>query len=284
MLSKVIFHQINIKNKLLWLIVIKKKENVNDEGDSISDSFYDDDNDDDGIFDNKAGNNGDINYGNDNDDVGDVDTSGDGNDIDYGDCGDIGGGDINDGDDEDNDNGDVNKVTGSNTDDIFDGVCAGDGNIKVDLGTVESGGGKWWCNDVGGVNDVGCVDTNGGHDAKYSKSDSKVDCSNGLDGVCVSYDDDIDDHHDNDSTIGNGANCCDSKYSADTAVDVNSVADGGSNNNGGVDSDGTSQKMKFSFKDLFGKCDLICSNVRIWSHLLRKSLIGNFIFCAVWWE
>ena len=61
MLSKVIFHQINIKNKLLWLIGIKKKENVNDEGDSISDSFYDDDNDDDVIFDNEAGNNGDIN-------------------------------------------------------------------------------------------------------------------------------------------------------------------------------------------------------------------------------
>ena len=84
----------------------------------------------------------------------------------------------------------------------------------------------------------------------------------------------------NNSTIDKGANCCDRKYSADTAVDVNSVADDGSNNNGSVDSDDTSQKMKFSW-DLFGKCDLICSKVRIWLHLLRKSLIGNFIFCAV---
>ena len=41
------------------------------------------------------------------------------------------------------------------------------------------------------------------------------------------------------------------------------------------------QKMKFSIKDFFSKCDQIRSFLRIWSHLLKKSLIENFIFCAV---
>ena len=41
------------------------------------------------------------------------------------------------------------------------------------------------------------------------------------------------------------------------------------------------QKMKFSIKDLFSKCDQICSFLRIWSHLLKKSLMENFIFRAV---
>ena len=44
---------------------------------------------------------------------------------------------------------------------------------------------------------------------------------------------------------------------------------------------GTAQKMKFSIKDLFSKCDQIRSFLRIWSHLLKKSLIENFFFCAV---
>ena len=39
--------------------------------------------------------------------------------------------------------------------------------------------------------------------------------------------------------------------------------------------------MKFSIKDLFSKCDQIRSSLRIWSHLLRKSLMKNLIFCAV---
>ena len=38
--------------------------------------------------------------------------------------------------------------------------------------------------------------------------------------------------------------------------------------------------MKFSIKDFFSKCDQIRSFLRIWSHLLKKSLIENFI-CAV---
>ena len=43
----------------------------------------------------------------------------------------------------------------------------------------------------------------------------------------------------------------------------------------------TEQKMKFSIKDYFTKCDQICSFLRIWSQLLKKSFIENFIFCAV---
>ena len=39
--------------------------------------------------------------------------------------------------------------------------------------------------------------------------------------------------------------------------------------------------MKFSIKDFFSKCDQICSLLWIWSHLLKKSLMENFIFCAV---
>ena len=39
--------------------------------------------------------------------------------------------------------------------------------------------------------------------------------------------------------------------------------------------------MKFSIKDFFSKCDQIRSYLRIWSHLLKKSLMGNFIFCAL---
>ena len=35
--------------------------------------------------------------------------------------------------------------------------------------------------------------------------------------------------------------------------------------------------MKSSIKDLFSKCDQIL-------FLLKKSVIKNFIFCAVWWN
>ena len=40
----------------------------------------------------------------------------------------------------------------------------------------------------------------------------------------------------------------------------------------------TAQKMKFSIKDFFRKCDQIRSFLRIWSHLLKESLMENF--CA----
>ena len=40
----------------------------------------------------------------------------------------------------------------------------------------------------------------------------------------------------------------------------------------------TAQKMKFSIKDFFSKCGQIRSLLRIWSHLLKKPLMENFIF------
>ena len=40
----------------------------------------------------------------------------------------------------------------------------------------------------------------------------------------------------------------------------------------------TAQNMKLSIKDFFSKCDQIRSFLRIWTHLLKKSLTGNFIF------
>ena len=39
--------------------------------------------------------------------------------------------------------------------------------------------------------------------------------------------------------------------------------------------------MKFSIKDFFSKCDQIRSFLQIWLHLLKKSLIENFIVCAM---
>ena len=43
----------------------------------------------------------------------------------------------------------------------------------------------------------------------------------------------------------------------------------------------TEQKLKFSINGFFSKCDQIRRKLRIWSHLLKKSLMENFIFCAV---
>ena len=43
----------------------------------------------------------------------------------------------------------------------------------------------------------------------------------------------------------------------------------------------TAQKIKFSIKDFFSKCDQIRRKLRIWSHLLKKSLMESFIFCAL---
>ena len=42
--------------------------------------------------------------------------------------------------------------------------------------------------------------------------------------------------------------------------------------------------MKFSIKDFSSKCDQIRRKLLIWSHLLEKSLMENFIFCAVTWK
>ena len=43
----------------------------------------------------------------------------------------------------------------------------------------------------------------------------------------------------------------------------------------------TAQKVKFFIKDFFSKWDQIRRKLPIWSHLLKKSLMENFIFCAV---
>ena len=43
----------------------------------------------------------------------------------------------------------------------------------------------------------------------------------------------------------------------------------------------TAQKMKFSITDFFSKCNQIRSFLRIWSHLLKRSVIEIFISCAV---
>ena len=46
----------------------------------------------------------------------------------------------------------------------------------------------------------------------------------------------------------------------------------------------TAQKLKFSIKDFFSKCDQIRRKLRISSHLLKKSLMENFSFCSVPWS
>ena len=40
----------------------------------------------------------------------------------------------------------------------------------------------------------------------------------------------------------------------------------------------TAQKIKFSIKDFFSKCNQNRRKLRIWSHLLKKSLMENFFF------
>ena len=44
---------------------------------------------------------------------------------------------------------------------------------------------------------------------------------------------------------------------------------------------GTAEKIKFFIKDFFSKCDQIRRKLLNWSQLLEKSLMKNFIFCAV---
>ena len=39
----------------------------------------------------------------------------------------------------------------------------------------------------------------------------------------------------------------------------------------------TPHKKKFSITDVFSKCDQIHSFLRIWYHLLEKSIIGNLL-------
>ena len=41
------------------------------------------------------------------------------------------------------------------------------------------------------------------------------------------------------------------------------------------------KKIKFPIKNFFSKCDQIRKKLRIWSHLLKKYLMENLIFCAM---
>ena len=50
---------------------------------------------------------------------------------------------------------------------------------------------------------------------------------------------------------------------------------------GFINTRGDTALHKFLVEDFFSKCDQICSFLRIWSHLLKKSLVENFNFCAV---
>ena len=43
----------------------------------------------------------------------------------------------------------------------------------------------------------------------------------------------------------------------------------------------TARKMKFSIKDFLSKCNQVCSFMWIWSHLLKRFSMENFIFCGV---
>ena len=40
----------------------------------------------------------------------------------------------------------------------------------------------------------------------------------------------------------------------------------------------TAQKIKFFIEGSFSKCDQIFKKMRLWSHLLKKFLMENFIF------
>ena len=42
--------------------------------------------------------------------------------------------------------------------------------------------------------------------------------------------------------------------------------------------------MKLSIKDFYRKCEQIRRKLRICSHLLKKSIMENLMFCAVVWE
>ena len=48
-----------------------------------------------------------------------------------------------------------------------------------------------------------------------------------------------------------------------------------------MDSVTTAQTMKSSITNFLSKCNQIPKKLRIWSHLLKKSVMENLIFCAV---
>ena len=48
-----------------------------------------------------------------------------------------------------------------------------------------------------------------------------------------------------------------------------------------ISSASTAQKIEFSIENFFSECDQIVMKLRIWLHLLKKSLMENSIFCVV---
>ena len=66
---------------------------------------------------------------------------------------------------------------------VLDNVNAGNGESKVDLCDLYSGGSD--CSDDGGLDDVGGVDTNDADDGDCGDGDSKVNCGDDLDGSDV---------------------------------------------------------------------------------------------------
>ena len=51
--------------------------------------------------------------------------------------------------------------------------------------------------------------------------------------------------------------------------------------NCGYESNTIAQKMMFSTKNFFSKCDQICSFLRIWLHLLKKHLKKLHFLCTI---
>ena len=125
-------------------------------------------------------------------------------------------------------------MDGSNKGVGLDNVNAGDGENKVRLDDVYRDGGD--SNDAVGVDDVGGVSTNGGGNAGFGDSDSKLGCGDDRN------DGDGDDKNDSgvvddggaDSNVGNDANCEDGKGKVDCSEDA-ADDDGNSNTDGGGD-------------------------------------------------
>ena len=46
--------------------------------------------------------------------------------------------------------------------------------------------------------------------------------------------------------------------------------------------EGTTAQKMFYIKDFFSNCDEIHSFLKIWSHLLKNSLMKKLIFCAMY--
>ena len=170
----------NINNITIIDRSIKKYKVGDDEGDSSDDGDCHN-NYDGGVIAKAGWDNGDIDFGDTNDDGGDEDKPVDGNDIDDNGCSDnVGNSDDNHVDDRDKHDGESNEVRGGDNDDDFDYLRAGDGESKVDLGDMDSGGSDTNDGSGDGVDDAGGADTNGSDDASCSDGNSKAQFRNDI--------------------------------------------------------------------------------------------------------